>query len=113
MESYDVMIKRLDSMHERYKELEEILMKPEILGNSREYAKLAKEQASLRQVVDAYVELKTIIQHIKEAETMLKEKDTELRELAEAELEELNPQKDALLEKLEVLLIPKYFSTAS
>ena len=107
MESYDVMIKRLESMHERYTELEEILMKPEVLGNSREYAKLAKEQASLRQVVDAYVELKTIIQHIKEAETMLKEKDTELRELAEAELEELNPQKDALLEKLEVLLIPK------
>ena len=107
MESYNIMVERLDKMQSRSRELEEILMKPEILGNSREYAKLAKEQASLRQVVDAYVELKTIIQHIKEAETMLKEKDTELRELAEAELEELNPQKDALLEKLEVLLIPK------
>lgn len=107
MESYDVMIKRLESMHERYTELEEILMKPEVLGNSREYAKLAKEQASLRQVVEAYNELKMIIQHIKEAESMLKEKDVELKELAEAELEELNPQKDALLEKLEVLLIPK------
>ena len=68
MESYDVMIKRLESMQERYSELEEILMKPEVLGDSREYAKLAKEQSSLRQVVEAYEELNLLMKHIKEAE---------------------------------------------
>lgn len=107
MESYSVMIKRLESMNDRYQELEEILIKPEVLGNQREYAKLAKEQASLRQVIEAYSELKDTIQHIKEAEGMLKDKDADMREMAEAELEELNPNKDALLEKLELLLIPK------
>lgn len=107
MESYDVMIVRLESMNERYQELEEILIKPEVLGNSREYAKLAKEQASLRQVIESYTELKETIQHIKEAESMLKDKDVEMREMAEAELEELNPHKEEILEKLELLLIPK------
>jgi len=107
MESYDVMINRLESMNERYNELEEILIKPEVLGNSREYAKLAKEQASLRQVIEAYTELKATIQHIKEAQSMLSEKDAEMVEMAQAELEELNPHKESLLEKLELLLIPK------
>ena len=82
-------------------------MKPEVLGDSREYAKLAKEQSSLRQVVEAYEELNLLMKHIKEAEQMTKEKDPEMRELAELELEELIPNRDALLEKLEVLLIPK------
>lgn len=107
MESYKVMVERLDKMQSRSKELDEILMKPEVLGDSREYAKLAKEQSSLRQVVEAYEELNLLIKHIEEAEQMTKEKDPEMRELAELELEELIPNRDALLEKLEVLLIPK------
>jgi peptide chain release factor 1 len=107
MESYNVMVERLDKMQSRSKELEEILMKPEVLGDSREYAKLAKEQSSLRQVVEAYEELNLLMKHIKEAEQMTKEKDPEMREMAEMELEELIPNRDALLEKLEVLLIPK------
>ena len=107
MESYKVMVERLDKMQSRSRELEEILMKPEVLGDSREYAKLAKEQSSLRQVVEAYEELNLLMKHIKEAEQMTKEKDPEMRELAELELEELIPNRDALLEKLEVLLIPK------
>ena len=107
MESYKVMVERLDKMQSRSRELEEILMKPEVLGDPREYAKLAKEQSSLRQVVEAYEELNLLMKHIKEAEQMTKEKDPEMRELAELELEELIPNRDALLEKLEVLLIPK------
>ena len=107
MESYKVMVERLDKMQSRSRELEEILMKPEVLGDSREYAKLAKEQSSLRQVVEAYEELNLLMKHIKEAEQMTKEKDPEMRELAELELEELIPNRDALLEKLQILLIPK------
>ena len=107
MESYNIMVERLDKMQSRSRELEEILMKPEVLGDSREYAKLAKEQSSLRQVVEAYEELNLLMNHIKEAEQMTKEKDPEMRELAELELEELIPNRDALLEKLEILLIPK------
>ena len=107
MESYNIMVERLDKMQSRSRELEEILMKPEVLGDSREYAKLAKEQSSLRQVVEAYEELNLLMKHIKEAEQMTKEKDQEMRELAELELEELIPNRDALLEKLQILLIPK------
>ena len=107
MESYNIMVERLDKMQSRSRELEEILMKPEVLGDSREYAKLAKEQSSLRQVVEAYEELNLLMKHIKEAEQMTKEKDPEMRELAELELEELIPNRDALLEKLQILLIPK------
>lgn len=107
MENNTVMIKRLDSMKERYSDLNEELMSPALMSNQREYAKLAKEQASMRQVVEKYDELIKVLQHLKEAQGMLLEKDIELKELAELEIEELSPKQERLIEELHLLLIPK------
>lgn len=46
------MIERLDSIVARYNELSELLLQPETLSDNRLMAKLAKEQASLTQVVE-------------------------------------------------------------
>jgi len=107
MENNDVMIKRLDSMKERYSNLNEELMSPALMSNQKEYTKLAKEQASMRQVVEKYDELTKVFQHLKEARAMLLEKDAELKELAELEIEELNPKQASIIEELHLLLIPK------
>ena len=107
MEALEVMINRLKSLKIRYQELEHHLMEPALLGNQREYAKVAKEQAALRQIVESYEDLDKILSHIEEAEGMLKEDDAEMKEMAQAELEELTVKRDALIEHLQILLIPK------
>lgn len=103
----DAMLKRLMTIEKRYEELGELLLSPEVMKDNREMAKLAKEQASLRQLVESYGELKETSSHIDQANELLKENDSEIREMAEMELQELLPQKEELLAKLEILLIPK------
>ena len=54
------MIERLESITARYEELGQLLLEPATLSDNRLMAKLAKEQASLTQTVEAYEEYKKI-----------------------------------------------------
>lgn len=107
MQNIDVMLKRLGTMHEEYVKLSEDVMNPAMMADNREYAKLAKKQASMRNVMDKYEELLELRKHLSEAIEMSKEKDAELRELAEMEVEDLEPKHDEMVAQLEILLIPK------
>lgn len=103
----DVMIQRLEEMLRRFEELYDVLVRPEVMANPREMAKLNKEQSGLRQTVETYKQLKQVLSHIDQARHMLSEDDADMKEMAEMELAELLPQQDILVEKLHVLLIPK------
>jgi peptide chain release factor 1 len=70
MEALEVMITRLKTLKLRYQQLEHDLMEPALLANQREYAKVAKEQATLRQIVEAYEDLDGLFKHIDEATQM-------------------------------------------
>lgn len=107
MENIDVMLKRLETMHGEYKQLSEDVMNPALMADNREYAKIAKKQASMRQIMDKYEDLLQIRQHLSEAYEMSKESDAELKELALVEIEELEPRQEELFNQLEILLIPK------
>lgn len=107
MENYEVMLNRLEGMKSRYEDLNEELMSPAVMSNAKEYAKLAKEQASMRQIMERYDALLKVMRHVEEAQAMSLEKDEEMREMALMEIEELNPRKDVLIEELHLLLIPK------
>ncbi len=101
------MIERLESIVSRYNELGELLLKPETLADNRLMAKYAKEQASLTQVVETYAEYKKVNEELEAAHELLSEKDEEMKEMAKMEIEELEPKKEELHQKLEILLIPK------
>ena len=51
-----IMIERLEGMVNRYHEITELMMQPDIVSDSRELAKLGREQADLTQVVETYQE---------------------------------------------------------
>ncbi len=103
----DAIVNRLQQIEDRYEEINELLMSEEIVKNPKQMGKLAKEQSGLKGAVDAFEELKNLNTRIEEANLLLKESDPEIKEMAQMELEEAVPQKEALLEKIEVLLIPK------
>ena len=98
----DKMLSRLEGMLQRYNEINDLLMNTSF-SDSREYAKLSKEQSSLEAPVRAYTELKEIMQHIKDDEELLS--DNDLREMAKLEIEDLKQQEQNLINHLEVLLI--------
>ncbi len=101
------IINKLEEINKRFQDLDQQLISEEVIKNPRLMAKMAKEQAGLRQLVEAYEELKVIQGHLKQAKQLLNEKDHEIRMMAELELSEQEEKETELLAKIEVLLIPK------
>lgn len=101
------MIERLESIARRYEELNEILMDPSIATDVNKMTETSKEQSSLEAAYKLYQEYKSVLTGIEEAKELLKEKDPEIKEMAELELSELEEKRPHLEEKLHLELIPK------
>ncbi len=99
------MIDRLKAIEERYLELQEQLMKPDIFSDVKKATQLTKEQSSLKEAYEAYQEYKQILTNLEEAKKMLK--DPEIGEMAKEEISDLMIRKEKLEANLEVLLLPK------
>ena len=101
------MIVKLTEINKRYVELNDLLVSDEIISKPKEIAKLAKEQASLKQAVDAYEQYLALTSNIEQANIMLNENDKELKEMAQMELDELTPKLEELMDHIQIILIPK------
>ncbi|HNU94781.1 MAG TPA: peptide chain release factor 1 [Bacillota bacterium] len=101
------MFEKLREIEARYDELESEMADPEIIADQPRYKKVTKAHSDLEDIVARYRELKKVMSEIQSTQEMLRDKlDSELRELAEAELASLEEDKSSLEEKLKVLLLP-------
>ncbi len=100
------MEERLDKMVERLEEINNSMMDPAVVGDRRSMAKLGREANELTPVVETYNEYKHVKQSLAEARELEKEDDKEIREMAQMEIEELEPQEKSLIDRLELLLVP-------
>jgi peptide chain release factor 1 len=98
---------RLDEAEARYDELTAKMADPAVVSDPEEYRKIAKAQRELAELVTKYREWKKKDQELRDAKAMLREHDTELRELAEAEIKRLQPELEELEKQLQILLLPK------
>lgn len=101
------MLDRLDSLKDRYKNLEEQMSDPEVIQDMDRYAKISKEYKDLKKIVVVYDEYKELMGNIETAREMAKEDDLEMKEMAKMELDELLPKQEEFEEKLKFLIIPK------
>ncbi|MFM1914049.1 MAG: hypothetical protein RIR51_1902 [Bacteroidota bacterium] len=102
------MIDQLEAIKERFNEVEQQISRPEIVSDLKKFTTLSKEYKDLQKIVNKYQEYSTILGNIKEAKDVIAtEKDEDFREMAKAELDELEPKKEELEEILKEMLIPK------
>ena len=101
------MEERLDAIVERYNTINDEMMKPNVVSDRKQMAKLGREQNELTPIVETYQEYKQARNEYADAKELAKEDDKELRELAHAEIERLEPAIQEYLDKLELLLVPK------
>ena len=99
------MLERLQVIEDKYNELNDELMNPEVISNIKRTLEITKEQASLRDAYNIYQEYKKVLSDIESAKEMVK--DPELGEFAKEELETLQIQKDAMEKDIEIILLPK------
>ena len=102
------MLDKLNVVFQRYNEVNDLIIQPDVISDSKRYVKLNREYKNLKPLVDAREEYLELTSRIEEAKTVLKEeKDPDFRDMAKLELEELEPAFLELEESIKILLIPK------
>lgn len=98
---------KLDSIKNKYDELTELIARPEIIADNKEWTKLVKEHSQVEPVVTAYARLVDTEKEIEDLKAMAEtEEDRELRELAAAELDEKKAELEKINNELRILLLP-------
>ncbi len=88
-------------------QLEEKLADPAIASSPTEYAPVAKEFSRVRPLAEAGARYRQLLAEIEDARAMLEDDDGQVRELAEAELAELEDRQAAVEREIRLLLVPK------
>jgi peptide chain release factor 1 len=101
------LLTKIQAFAERAAQLEARLAEPGVAANPNEYAKLAKELSGLRPAANAAADYKKLLSDLEGAHAMQSESDLELRELAKAEIAELEPRRLELEKQIRLLLIPR------
>ena len=101
------MFDKLAAVDKRYDELMAKLGTVEVQSDASEYKKAAKALAEIEPLVQKYREYKTVEADLAGTTELAKGTDAEMRALAEEELPALHAKRDALLQELKILLVPK------
>lgn len=102
------MFDKLDSLENKYLELESQIGDPEILVDNSRWQQLIKAHSGLGEVVSAYRAYKKVAREIEETSNLLGDQlEADFREMVAAELGELKEKKEELEKKLKLFLVPK------
>ena len=101
------LVLQLEKIVDRFHEVSDLIVDPEIISDMTRYVKLNKEYKDLEPIIKAHKEYTDIIGNIETSKEILNsDEDTELKEMAKMELDDLLPAKVELEEKIKVMLIP-------
>ena len=102
------MLERMDSIERRYDDLNELMSQPEVASDFDKLQELAREHASIEELVVKYREYKAVAESIEETQTMLAQGlDEEMAQLARDEIEELQTKSESLLQEIRLALVPR------
>ncbi len=102
------MFEKIEIFDKRYSELSQRLYEPSVAADPDEFQKVMKELKSIEEIVQTYREYKQAVETEKDSLEILAEtSDSELKELAQLELDEAKESIADLSEKLKILLLPK------
>lgn len=101
------LIKKLDECEARLKEVQELIMDPDLVKDQKKYKDTMRENGYLTEVCELYAEYKKILQGIKDSTEMITmEDDVEMKEMAREELKALEEKKPQMEEQIKLKLIP-------
>lgn len=103
----EALREKLLEIEKQYNEINEQLSSEDIANDPKKIMRLSREEARLKQPVDALHELNDLDDRISQGQEMLKDPEEEIREMAKMEIEECTEQREVLLEKIQKLLIPR------
>jgi len=98
---------KLDQIEKHFEELTGQMADAEVISDPDQYRKISKAHKDLAEIVGKYREYKVASEQLEQARIMLNESDPDMRELAQLEVEHLEPEIVTIEEQLRLLLLPK------
>ena len=102
------MLEKLQIVKQRFDEVSDLIIQPDIITNQKRYVQLNKEYKDLRVLMEKRTEYVSLTDNIIEAEEIISDgSDAEMVEMAKMELDEAKERIPLLEEEIKFLLIPK------
>ncbi|PIF44021.1 peptide chain release factor 1 [Chryseobacterium sp. 52] len=102
------LIPKLEAIKQRYNEVADLIIQPDIISDQKKYSSLNKEYSDLGKIVKVYDQYKGALDNIAESEEIIADgSDRDLVDMAKEEKVEAQGKLPGLEEELKVLLIPK------
>jgi len=102
------MLDKLRIIKQRFDEVSDLIIQPDIISDQKRYIKINKEYKDLSAVMKVGDEYISLLNNIKEAKEIIAEgSDEEMTEMAKMELEEATSRLPILEEQIKFMLIPK------
>ena len=102
------MLEKIQIIKQRFDEINDLIIQPDIIVDQQRYTKLMKEYKDLKLIVDKGEIYKEALDNISESEEIIADgSDAEMVEMAKMQLEEANATIDKLEEEIRFMLIPK------
>ena len=102
------MLDKLRIVKQRFDEVSDLIIQPDIITDQKRYVRLNKEYKDLKGLVDKGEEYKSALANREEAKEIIADgSDAEMIEMAKMELEDANERVPKLEDELKFMLIPK------
>lgn len=102
-----MLSEKLDNLVLKYEELSKLIGDPKVMEDMQVWQKHVKEHSDLMPIVEIYTRIKDTQQELEGARELIESADSEMKELAWMEVEELEENLAGLEEEIKFLLIPK------
>ncbi|MBT8393948.1 MAG: peptide chain release factor 1 [Flavobacteriaceae bacterium] len=102
------MLEKLQIIKQRFDEVSDLIIQPDIITDQKRYVQLNKEYKDLKLLVDKGDEYKGLLANLKEAEEIIADGvDPEMIEMAKMQYDEVKEKIPSLEEEIKFMLIPK------
>ena len=102
------MLEKIRIVKQRYDEVSDLIIQPDVISDQKKYAQLSKEYKDLGDVVKKGQEYESLLNNIEEAREIISDgSDAEMVEMAKMEIDEAQAKLPQLEEEIKFMLIPK------
>lgn len=103
-----MMLDRLQYVKQRYDEVSDLIIQPDVIADQKRYVQLNKEYKDLKALVEKREEYINIVGNIDEAKEIIADgSDAEMVDMAKMQLDEAQTRLPELEEEIKFMLIPK------
>lgn len=102
------MIDKLNIVKQRFDEVNDLIIQPDIIADQKRYVELNKEYKDLRALMQERSNYMSLLENISEAEEIIADaSDSEMIDMAKMQLDEAKQELPVLEEKIRMMLVPK------